>query len=147
MPPEKRFVGELESNDGDAEGQGPSGHRRVYLTTKVVARLGATLGCSGCVGLGPHTERSRVRLEMALADERASASPVGAGIGPVAEPATVPQQPALAEQLEPAYSSSGPAVPMPTQNLQNERMKSQMELGPQERRERKGARPSEMPTS
>ena len=28
--------------------QGPSGHRRVYLTTKVVARFGTTPGCSGC---------------------------------------------------------------------------------------------------
>ena len=26
------------------------------LTTRVVAKHGATLGCSGCVGLGPHTE-------------------------------------------------------------------------------------------
>ena len=34
--------------------QGPSGHRRVYLTTKVVARFGATTGCRVCVG--PHTE-------------------------------------------------------------------------------------------
>ena len=32
--------------------QGPCGQRRVYLTTKVVARHGATPGCSGCVGLG-----------------------------------------------------------------------------------------------
>ena len=36
---------------------------------------------------------------------------------------------------------------MPSQNLQNEQMDSPMELGPQERRERKGARPSETPTS
>ena len=67
--------------------QGPSGHRRVYLTTKVAARHGATPGCSGGVGLGPHTEACRVRLEEALADERASAGPVGAGVGPIAEPA------------------------------------------------------------
>ena len=43
--------------------QGPSGHRRVYLTTEVVARHGATPGCNGCVGLGPHTEACRVRLK------------------------------------------------------------------------------------
>ena len=39
---------------------------------------------------------------------------------------------------------------MPTQNFQNEQneqMDSPMELGPKERRERKGARPSETPTS
>ena len=51
--------------------QGPSGHRRVYMTTKVVARHGATPGCCGCVGLGPHTEACRVRLEKALAAKRA----------------------------------------------------------------------------
>ena len=34
--------------------KGPPGHRRVYLTTKVVARFGATTGCRVCVG--PHTE-------------------------------------------------------------------------------------------
>ena len=50
-------------------------------------------------------------------------------------------------QQEPASSSSGPAAPMPTQNLQNEQMESPMELGAQERLERKGARPSETPTS
>ena len=49
----------------------PSGHRRVYLTTKVAAKHGAMLGCSGCVGLGPHTDVCRVRLEKALADGRA----------------------------------------------------------------------------
>ena len=92
--------------------QGPSGHRRVYLTTKVVARQGATPGCSGCVGLGPHTEACRVQLEKTLADERASAGPVGAGVGPITESATGSQEPAPAAQLEPASSSSGPAAPM-----------------------------------
>ena len=42
----ERQGGELVSNDCDATGPRPSGHRRVYLTTKVVARLGATPGCS-----------------------------------------------------------------------------------------------------
>ena len=36
---------------------------------------------------------------------------------------------------------------MPTQNFQNEQMDSPMELGAQERIERKGVRPSETPTS
>ena len=123
VPPEERFViSELKKVrglpcNGRAENlkativtqqdQGPSGHRRVCLTTRVVARHGATPGCSGCVVLGPHTEACRVRLEKAC--------PVGAGIGPIAEPATEPQQPAPAAQQEPASSSSGPAVPMPTQ--------------------------------
>ena len=125
--------------------QGPSGHRRVYLTTKVVARHGATPGCSGCVGLGPHTEACRVRLEKALADVRADL--VEAPVGLDTPPATESQEPARAAQQEPASSSSGPAAPIPTQNLQHEQMDSPMELGPQERRERKGARPSETQTS
>ena len=125
--------------------QGPSGHRRVYLTTRVVARHGATPGCSGCVGLGPHTEACRVRLEKALADERAD--PVEAPVGSIPEPATESQESAPAAQQEPASSSSGPAAPMPAQNFQSEQIDSPMELGPQERRERKGARPSETPTS
>ena len=58
-----------------------------------------------------------------------------------------PQESAPAAQQEPASSSSGPAAPMPTQNFQNEQIDSPMELGPQERGERKGARPSETPTS
>ena len=60
------------------------------------------------------TEGCRVRLEKALTDEKASADQVGAGVGPIAQPATEAQQPAPAAQLEPASSSSGPAVPMPT---------------------------------
>ena len=88
-----------------------------------------------------------MRLEKALADERASAGPVGTGVGPIAESATEPQQPALAAQQKSACSSSRPAVPMPTQSLQNEQLDSPMELGEQERRERKGARPNETPSS
>ena len=125
--------------------QGPSGHRRVHLTTMVVARHGATPGCSGCVGLVPHTEACRVRLEKALANERAD--PVEAPVGSNAEPATESQEPAPAAEQEPASSSSGPAAPMPAQNFQNEQMESPMELGPQGRRGRKGPRPSETPTS
>ena len=55
--------------------QGPSEHRHAYLTDQGRGEgLVATLGCSGCVGLGSHTEGCRVRLEKALAvDERASA--------------------------------------------------------------------------
>ena len=86
VPPEERFViSELKKVRGllwhvraenlkativTQQDQGPSGHRRVHLTTGVVARHGATPGCSGCVGLGPHTAACRVRLEKALADER-----------------------------------------------------------------------------
>ena len=161
VPPEERFViSELKKVrglpwNGRAENlkativtqqdQGPSGDRRVYFTTRVVARHGATPNCSGCVGLGPHAEACRVRLEKALADERADS--VETPVGRITEPATESQESAPAAQQEPACSSSRPAAPMPTQNFQNEQMDSPMELGPQERRERKGARPSETPTS
>ena len=47
-----------------------------------------------------NTDACRVRLEKALADERASVGPVGAGVGPIAEPATEPQQPAPAAHQE-----------------------------------------------
>ena len=87
----------------------------MYVTTKVVAKFGATPGCSGCVGLGSHTEGCRVRLEKALAYEKASAGVVGAGVGPIAEPVTRSPQPALAAQQEPASSSSRRDAPMPTQ--------------------------------
>ena len=137
----ERQSGKLESDDCDAAGPRPIW----TFTIRVVARHGATPGCSGCVGLGPHTEACRVRLEEALADE--TADPVETLVGPITEPATESQESAPAAQQEPASSSSGPAAPMPAQNLQNEQMDSPMELGPQERRERKGARPSETPTS
>ena len=84
VPPEERFVISEKKKvrglpwNGRAENlkativtqqdQGPSGHRHVYLTTRVVARHGTTPGCSGCVGLGPCTEACRVLLEKALAD-------------------------------------------------------------------------------
>ena len=90
VPPEERFVisalkkvrglpwngraENLKATIVTQQEQGRSGHRRVYLTTRVVARHGATPGCSGCVGLGPHTEACRVRLEKALANEKADQS-------------------------------------------------------------------------
>ena len=96
--------------------------------------------------LGPHTEACRVRLEKALAEEKAD--PVGTPVGPFTEPTTESQEPAPVAQQEPRSSSSGPVAPMPTQNLQNEQMDSPMELGPQEHTQNaKGARPSETPTS
>ena len=67
--------------------QGPSGHRRVYLTIRVVARHGATPGC-------------RVRLEKALAEERAD--PIEAPVGSNTQPATESQESAPAAQQEPA---------------------------------------------
>ena len=69
------------------------------------------------------------------------ADPVEAPVGPINETATESQESAPAEQQEPASSSSGPAAPMPTQNFQSEQMGSAIQMRPQERRERKGARP------
>ena len=154
VPPEERFViSELKKVrglpwEGRAEtlkativtqqDQGPPGHRRVYLTTKVVARFvwsNAWLQWLCRIGTTRH-----------WLTKEASAGPVGAGVGPIAELAIEPQ-PAPAAQQEPASSSSGPALPMPTQNLQNEQLDSPMEMVAQERRERKGTRPSETPSS
>ena len=83
--------------------KGPSGYRRAYLTTKVVAKFGATPSCS--VGKGPHTEARRARLEIALVDDKTGAGVLDGGVGPVAEPAAELQQPAPAIQQEPASSS------------------------------------------
>ena len=51
--------------------QDSSGHRRMCLTIKIVMRIGATPGCSGCAGSGSHTEAYRVRSGKTLADEPA----------------------------------------------------------------------------
>ena len=63
------------------------------------------------VSVWEHTEARRVRLEKALANERAD--PVEAPVGPNTEAATESQESAPAAQQEPASSSSGPAAPMP----------------------------------
>ena len=120
--------------------QDSSGHRRMRLTIEIVMRIGATPGCSGCVGLGSHTE-SRVRSRRTSADERAD--PVETPIGPITEPATESQESAPAAQQEPTSSSFGPAAPMPTQNFQNELMDSPMEMGAQEHREQRIVRLNE----
>ena len=79
--------------------QGPSGHRRVHLTTEVAARHGATPGGSGCVGWTTHRSMPSA-MGKALADERAD--PVEAPVGPIKEPATESQEPAPEAQQEPA---------------------------------------------
>ena len=106
-----------------------------------MARHGATPGCSGCVGLGPHTEACRLRLERALAYERASASSVGAAVGPITES----QEPAGTARASVFIirSCCADANTKPSERADG----FSMELGAEERRERKGARPSETPTS
>ena len=161
VPPEERFViselkkvrglpwnGRAENLKATIVTQQTKAHLDIdvcYLT-RVVARHGATPGCSGCVGLGPHTQKpaecdwkrhwpTREQILSKRQLDRSLSLPPS------------PQESAPEAQQEPASSSSGPAAPMPIQNFQNEQMDSPMELGPQERRERKGARPSETPTS
>ena len=99
----------------------------MYLTTKVVARHGATPGCSGCVFLDHRQKDAECDWKKALADGRAD--PVEAPVRPITEPATESQESSPAAQQEPASSSSGLAAPMPAHNFQNEQTDSPMELG------------------
>ena len=104
----------------------------------MVQRLAAV-----AVSVWDHTQKHvECDWKKALADERADL--VEAPVGPILEPATESQDSAPVALQEPASSSSGLAAQMPAQNLQNEQMDSPMEL---EAQERKGARPSDSPTS
>ena len=122
----------LKSTIHTRQDQGPSGHRRVYLTTRVVARHGATRLAAVVVSVWDHTEACRVRLEKALADERTD--PVEAPVGPNTKRANESQEPT------PTATSSSPVLPRRCQqNFQNEQMDSLMELGPQEQRTQRSA--------
>ena len=108
--------------------QDSSGHRRMRLTIEIVM-IGATPGCSGCVGSRSHTEACRVRSRRTLADAKESESSraVGAGIGSIAIMTVELQQPTVVMQQEPSpYPFSSPTAPMqePIQNFQNEQMDS-----------------------
>ena len=71
--------------------QGPSGHRRTYLMSKIVARYGASPGCTGCMGLAPQTERSaQSESEKALADDKAKLSTAREEPKPADTPVTEP---------------------------------------------------------
>ena len=122
--------------------QGPSGHWRMRLTIKIVMKIGATPGCSGCAGSRSHTEACRVRSRRTLADAKESESSraVGAGIGSITKMTVELEQPTAVMQQEPSPSpSSSPTAPMqePEQNIQNELMDPPMELGAQEHREQR----------
>ena len=152
VPPEEKFViSELKKVrglpwNGRAENlkativtqqdQGSSGHRRLGSSQGMVQRL-AAVAVSVWVHTHKHVECDWKRHW--LTRERVQ-GPVGAGVGPITEPATESQEPAPAARQEPASSSSRLASPMPTQHLQNEQMDSQLELAAQERRERKRRR-------
>ena len=111
--------------------QGPSGHRRSRLTTKIVMRIGATPGCCGCAGSRSHTKACRVRSRRTLADAKVSESSraVGAGVGSIAKMTVELQQSIVVMQQEPSPSSFfSPTLQMQetTQNFQNELMDSPM---------------------
>ena len=130
----------LKSAIETCQDQDSSGHGRMHLTIKIVMRIGATPGCSGCAGLRSHTEACRVRSRTTLAGakENESSRSVGAGVGSIAKMTVELQQPTVVMQQEPSPSSS-PTAPMqePTQNVQNEQMDSPMEMGAQEHREQR----------
>ena len=143
----ERQGGELESDDCDA-----TGPRFIWTSTCELDEKGrgkawcnvwlqwrfrfgtAHRSVSGAIGKGIGGRESECRSSRS-------------GAGPIAVLATELQRPIPAAQQEPASSSSGLATPMPTQNLQNEQMDSPKELGAQDCRERKGARPSETPSN
>ena len=83
-----------------------------------------------------------MRLQKVLADERASAGPVGAGVGPIAEPATEPQQPAPAAHQEQRLHHRVLLCRCQHKALRTSSQIRQW-MGAQDRIERKGARPSE----
>ena len=99
--------------------QGSYGHRRIRLTIKIVMRIGATPGCSGCAGSRSHTEACRVRSRRTLTDakENESSRAVGARIGSIAKMTVELQQPTAVVQQEPSSSSSSSpsAMQEPTQ--------------------------------
>ena len=128
--------------------QGSSGHRRMRPTIKIVMRIGATPGCSGCAGSRSHTEACRVRSRRTLADAKESESSrtVGAGVGSIVKMTVELQQPTAVMQQEPSPSSfSSPTAPIqgPTQNVQTEQMDSPMEMGAQVHREQRKVRLNE----
>ncbi|CAK0840370.1 unnamed protein product, partial [Prorocentrum cordatum] len=89
--------------------QGPSGHRRLYLTRAIVQKYGPTPGCSGCAGLGPHTEVCRARLEKMVAD--AAAGPRGIAVGTPLAARPDPGPPAGAAEPSSAASGDAPRTP------------------------------------
>ena len=128
--------------------QDSSGHRRMRLKIEIAMRIGATPGCSGCAGLRSHTEACRMRSRRTLADakENESSRAVGAGVGSIAKMTVQLQQPTAVIQQGPSPSpSSSPTAPMqePTQNIQNERVDSPMEMGAQEYKEQSEVRLNE----
>ena len=138
----------LKSAIETSQDQHSSRHRRMCLTIKIVMRIGATAGCSGCAGSRSHTGACQVRSRRTLADAKESESSraVGAGVGSIAKMTVELQQPTAVMQQEPSPSSSSrPTAPMqePTQNIQNEQMDSPMEMGAQEHREQRRVRLNE----
>ena len=75
-------AGNLKSAIETSQDQDSSGRRRMCLTTKIVMRIGATPGCSGCARSRSHTGACRVPSRRTLVDakECESSRTVGAGV-------------------------------------------------------------------
>ena len=160
VPPEERFViSELKKVRGlpwngraanlkativTQQDQAPSGHRRVYLTTRVVARHGRLAAVA--VSVWDHTQkhvecdwkrhwptRGQILSKRRL-DQLLSLLP---------SPMNQHRRHSRSHRLHHRVLLRR----CQRKNLKNEQMDSPVELGPQKRRERKGARPSETPTS
>ena len=43
--------------------------KRVYLRQNILDKYGRTAGCSGCLGIGQHTEECRARVEQEMVDK------------------------------------------------------------------------------
>ena len=109
------------------------------LTIEIVMRIGATPGSSDCARSKSHTEACRVRSRRTLADAKES------GVGSIAKMTVEEKQPTVVMQQEPSSSpfSSPTAMQDSTQNIQNELMDSQTEMGAQEHKEQKKVRLNE----
>ena len=125
------MVENLKSAIETRQDQDSSGHWRMHLTIKIVMRIGATLGCSGCAGSRSHKEACQ-RSEQELDQLQKMTVEL--------------QQPTVVLQQEPSpspFCSRTAPMQEPTQNIQNELMDSPMEMEAQEHREQRKVRLNE----
>ena len=103
--------------------QGPSGHRTCVLDDQGRSEAWVQRLAAVAVSVWDHTQK-HVECDWKKQWPTIEQDPVETPVGPITEPATESQESAPVAQQEPVSSSSGPAAPMPTQNLQNEQMDS-----------------------
>ena len=100
----------------------PSGHRRTYLTSKIVARYGASPGCTGCMGLEPQTDRSaQSESEKALADDNAKLSIAREEPKPADTPVTEPPTQTKSETQRTPKASAASDTEMKTSHRRGKR--------------------------